>query len=337
MPSACGVSWDGTSSGKLDESGIPNDDYESHYLNDGDTKSSSSFPVVDGSGNLRAGNVRSAWKLRGQGEGVGESCLRKLANAFDETPLPENAYENSEPIKLSDLRAISYVDVDADDTYAFSVSLQSPVDPADGFNEHGVRVNDDGSVDVRFDAMEPGVRRGVDVTNEFLDHVASKTGNEIPLQLDHSASQRANVGRIDPGNIQFNGERLQVQAHIPNTGSTVRDDVIADFTHDPPQIQDISIAFDPQSVEMERPPKRGEPPKFTDADIREFSLTPFPAGYERGGLTAAFSEAVGKLTNMVGRPKEQDDSPEEPTDFRQATNHLVTRPHKLIKQSHNHD
>jgi len=34
----------------------------------------------------------------------------------------------------------------------------------DGFNRYGVRQNEDGSVDVRFKAMEPGTRKGYEIT-----------------------------------------------------------------------------------------------------------------------------------------------------------------------------
>lgn len=319
MPSACGVSWDGTSGGKLEESSIPDDDFESHYLNAGDTKSDSSFPVVDGSGNLRAGNVNSAWDLKGQGEGVSEECLRKLDNAFDEDVLPESAYENSETVTL-----------DGDDSLGIHVSFATPARRVldDGFNEHGVRVNEDGSVDVRFRAMEPGTRRGVDVTENFLTNVVSHDYSEIPVQLDHSKSQMANVGIIEPDKVDFVDDGLHLQAHFPNTGSSVREDVIADFTHDPPQIRDGSIGFDPKSVEVKKPEKRGENIEFVDAQIREFSLTPFPAGYDDGGLTPEFSEAVEEAVFA------EDDCGCGPEDSEKAESQLATYSHTLIKTNH---
>jgi hypothetical protein len=384
MGSACGVSWSGTASGDLDESAIPNDDFKSHYLNAGDTKSDSSFPVVDGEGNLRAGNVNSAWDLRGQGEGVSEECLRKLDNAFDEDVLPDTAYENSmtnstrfadppewesgqvvqwvanpdmvgrivhvpddQNILMVDLLekedgewqstgytlTAGYSDVrpkrneqmapqySADEEqYGMNVTFSQLPERAvsDGFNKYGVRQNDDGSVDVRFKAMEPGVRRGVRITPEFLQKVAGYEYGRLPVQLDHSKSQRANVGYIKPENVKFSNGFLQLQAHIPNTGSSVRDDIIADFTHEPPQISDGSIAFDPETVEVSEPRSRDAEPEFTDARLREFSLTPFPAGYDNGGLTPEFSDAVEQAIQM-------DDTE---TD---AESRLITRKHKLIK------
>lgn len=315
MPSACGVSWDGTSSGKLDEPAIPNDDYESHYLNAADTKSDSSFPVVDADGNLRAGNVNSAWDMRNRGEGVSEECLRKLDSAFDDNVLPESAYESG------DRNVVKIADNDTDGKFGMNLEFRQPAEEllGDGFNEYGVRENDDGSLDVRFRAMEPGTRKGIDITPEFLDAVTGYDYGRIPLQIDHSDSQRANVGYIDGDNMEFS-DAVNLRAHIPNTGSSVRDDIIADFTHEPPQIQDISVGFDPKTIEVEKPTKRGENPRFVDGRIREFSLTPFPAGYDNGGLTPAFSAAAEKVGIC------------DPCDSDGAESQLIKRPHILIEK-----
>ena len=170
----------------------------------------------------------------------------------------------------------------------------------DGFNRYGVREHEDGSIDVIYAAMEPGVRRGVEVTEQFLQNVANYNyGGRFPLQYDHSHSQRANVGWIEPSNIKYSDGFLKVMAHIPNTGSQIRTDTINDFTHDPPAITNGSVGFDPRTIEVEAPSERGENPTFVDAQLQEFSLTPFPAGYDNGGLTPAFSEVVGEAVTPV--------------------------------------
>lgn len=315
MGSACGVTWDGTSTGKLTESEIPDaPEHESHYLNAADTKGESSFPVVDGDGNLRAGNVNSAWDLRNNGEGVSEECLRNLDNAFDSNVLPASAYDNS-----GESMSLSLDDPDGDFGMNFEFSALPEASLDDGFNEYGVRENGDGSLDVRFKAMEPGIRRGIRITPSFLDSVANYEYGRVPLQIDHSQSQRANAGYITSDNINFGGEYLEVQAHIPNTGSSFRDDIIADFTHEPPQITDMSVGYDPRSMEVERP-SGDEPPQFVDGRIREFSLTPFPAGYDNGGLTPEFSAAVEQAV------LDADSSDEDETEYRSQ---LITRPHIL--------
>lgn len=164
----------------------------------------------------------------------------------------------------------------------------------DGFNRHGVREHEDGSIDVIYAAMEPGVRRGVEVTDSFLETVANHNyGSRLPLQYDHSHSQRANVGWIDPQNIKFSDGFLKVMAHIPNTGSQIRTDTINDFTHDPPAITNGSVGFDPTTIEVEA--ERGSDPTFVDAKLQEFSLTPFPAGYDNGGLSPVFNIGDGPV------------------------------------------
>jgi hypothetical protein len=196
-----------------------------------------------------------------------------------------------------------------DETVGWNITFSVPdavIDSlGDGFNKYGVREHNDGSIDVIFAAMEPGVRRGVEVTDTFLQNVTRHNyASRLPLQYDHSHSQRANVGWIEPENIKFSDGFLRVMAHIPNTGSQIRTDTINDFTHDPPAISDGSVGFDPRTIEVERPSERGEDPMFVDARLQEFSLTPFPAGYDGGGLTPAFSDVVdGAMTPTWGESR----------------------------------
>lgn len=113
--SVAGVTFNGKRDGKLNESEIPNDDYESHYLFPADTKSDSSYPVVDGEGYLRRGNVASAYQLGARG-GVSEETLhrklRKLNKEFDNPPIDnfntdsnmtDDDPQNGSLIEVSDL------------------------------------------------------------------------------------------------------------------------------------------------------------------------------------------------------------------------------------------
>lgn len=205
-----------------------------------------------------------------------------------------------------------------DDPVGLNISFSVPelIELDEGFNKYGVREHDDGSIDVIFAAMEPGERKGIEVTAEFLQKVASHSySDRIPLQYDHSHSQRANVGWIEPENVKFRDEFLKVKAHIPNTGSQIRTDTIADFTHDPPAISDGSVGFDWQSITIEQPNDRDETPKFTDARLQEFSLTPFPAGYDNGGLSPAFSSAISDFMT--------------PTEAEPGESCLVSRPYRI--------
>lgn len=193
------------------------------------------------------------------------------------------------------------INIDAD--LAFSASAYRPTQgttaPIDteGFNEYGVRVNEgeDGSVesvDVIFRAMEPGLRKDIRVTESFLAGVAADFSGPIPAQYDHDKSQRSNVGSVYAA---WSSDALYLASNIPNTGSSIRADTIADFTHEPPAITDGSVGFG-RDYEIEYNEAADEY-QFVSASLNEFSFTPFPAGYDRksGGLAPAFSEAFDSL------------------------------------------
>ncbi len=181
-------------------------------------------------------------------------------------------------------------DYEIDEELSFNVSFARPVgvEAESGFNEFGVEEYEDGSIDVIFAAMEPGLRKGIRVTDKFLTRVAANFSDGLPMQLDHSHGQLANVGHVE--DAKFADGFLRLVGHVPNTGNTVRSDVIADFTHEPPAIHDGSVGFG-NDYRIERN-DAGEP-EFTDATMVEFSLTPFPAGYgDEGGLSPQFADAA---------------------------------------------
>ncbi|WP_153952842.1 hypothetical protein [Halosegnis longus] len=93
-----GVTFIDTKGGKLDESEIPNDGFEPHYLFPAENKSDSSYPVVDSDGMLRRGNVEAAHDLGARG-GVSDSelseKLQALNGEFDDQPLDEEEMSRS--------------------------------------------------------------------------------------------------------------------------------------------------------------------------------------------------------------------------------------------------
>lgn len=196
----------------------------------------------------------------------------------------------------------THIDIDADlnfsaATYRPPEGEQAPFD-TEGFNKYGVRTNydDEGeveSVDVVFRAMEPGVRKDIRVTRDFLAGVADSFSDPIPMQLGisegHDTTQRANVGTVQ---YAWTTDALYLMGNVPNTGNSVRADAVADFTHEPPAITDGSVGFG-RDYEIAYN-ETSEEYVFERASLREFSLTPFPAGYDRvsGGLSPAFCAAA---------------------------------------------
>jgi hypothetical protein len=144
--------------------------------------------------------------------------------------------------------------------------------------------------------MEPGVRNQILVTEGFLGRVAGNFSSPVPLQMDHSRSQFANVGTVR--NVWNTSDAFWLRVEIPNTGSTVRADVIADFTHEPPAITDGSVGFG-RDYEIQFN-EDADTYELVNATLEEFSLTPFPAGYDSGGLSPVFSAAFEAATSPTG-------------------------------------
>lgn len=140
-----GVTFTDTRSGDLDEAAIPNDDFKSHYLYPGDTKTASSFPVVDANGNLCRQNVISAWAYRRYASSVSDlkSKLQKLNDEFEDPPLDfseessrvlPDSWEPSEEMRETMLsetaaesdrfeRAVEIVDKDESEQIAYGAVL----------------------------------------------------------------------------------------------------------------------------------------------------------------------------------------------------------------------
>ncbi len=102
------ISFRGTREGDLDECEIPVEDHQDHYFNSETTKSESSYPLVDGEGYLRRGNLDAAWNMRGQGDlgmprDSAERLMLNLGLVFgppdsETNPLPQDAYEERDDV-----------------------------------------------------------------------------------------------------------------------------------------------------------------------------------------------------------------------------------------------
>jgi hypothetical protein len=162
----------------------------------------------------------------------------------------------------------------------------------DGFNQYGVRKNyqDDElvSVDAVYEAMEPGEpedRNGVRITEEFLKRVASKDYSDRPPHLmDHRRDTLSHIGFVQ--DVWFSEKRgkLMVKARTYNTGADTHDEIVKRLTHEPPALSDGSLGFGQSYEAIENEDGERE---LVDGKIQEFSTTPFPGGYDEGGLRVA--------------------------------------------------
>ena len=237
----------------------------------------------------RGGNVGtcpSEWAI---------SLLNWAYNPFDSLPGgdPDGGQENS----VEDL---------SDSAISFAASATKPNRPdLSGFNEYGVRknTNEDGelvSVDAVYEAMEPGEpkeRNGVRITKEFLKRVASKDYSDSPPYLmDHDRSTLSQVGFVRDVWYSDRKEKLMVMARAYNVDSDIHDEIISRLTFEPPTIPDGSVGFG-DSFDYERN-DAGEV-VLTDGQIQEFSTTPFPGGYDNGGLDVDYSDRQPEATVVI--------------------------------------
>jgi hypothetical protein len=171
----------------------------------------------------------------------------------------------------------------------FNVDISSP-DPealAQGFNQFGVKDTED-RVEFIFEAMQPGMRNGVKITEDFLQRVASNFEDGAPAQIDHDRSMLMNAGQIE--RVWFSDGALRLKGYIPKTGADTHQEFVNRFTFDPPQVQNGSVGF---GMKYELSEDDDGNPMLVDGDMQEFSFLPFPGGYDEssGGLKAQFEEA----------------------------------------------
>jgi hypothetical protein len=225
------------------------------------------------------------------------SLLNWAYNPFDGMPGgdPDGEQENSTAEDLDD------------SAIAFAASQIRPQRPdLSGFNEYGVRenTNDEGelmSVDAVYEAMEPGEpedRNGVRITKQFLKNVAEKDYSDSPPYLmDHDRSTLSQVGFVKDVWYSTAKEKLMVMARAYNVGSDIHDEVVSRLTFEPPTIPDGSVGFG-DSFDYERNDS-GEV-VLTDGRIQEFSTTPFPGGYDSGGLDVDYIDDQPEATVVIG-------------------------------------
>lgn len=183
---------------------------------------------------------------------------------------------------------------DTTENLGFSAHTTIPrkIESTEGFNEYGIRETRDTDgklehVDALYEGMEAGPpqdRNGVRITKEFLKTVAEKdySGSDKPqFMLDHSSDTLSKIGEIVKVWYSETRDKLMFIARVYNTGSETHTEIIKRMKHEPPQITNVSAGFQ-NEYEAEKN-EEGET-ELVDGRIVEVSATPFPAGYESGGL-----------------------------------------------------
>jgi hypothetical protein len=175
-----------------------------------------------------------------------------------------------------------------------SFDVSAALEPlTDGFNKYGIKRNTDDkgnlvSVDALFEAMEPGEpkdRNGVRITEDFLQQLAEKDySDDPPYLMDHERATSAHVGFVKDVWYDDDKQKLMVQARAFNTGAESTNEVVNRLTHEPPLIRDGSVGL---GKAYEASVNEDSERELVDGTIQEFSTTPFPGGYDDGGLRAS--------------------------------------------------
>lgn len=180
------ITFDDTKGGDLDESRIPNDEFEAHYVFDGDTKSDSSFPLVDADGNLRRENVIAAASYSGDAEDEAflMDVLRQVNDEFDDPPLDEATLQTD---ANTDSDTNNDSDTMTDDTEDDQSDSKTFIDASNMSIDALAAVNDavDEVVDERDELSDEldEVRAELDSVRDELDEVRSENTrlNREPL------------------------------------------------------------------------------------------------------------------------------------------------------------
>lgn len=216
--------------------------------------------------------------------------LNRGVNPFDSMPdgNPEFTEEDADA---------GLVYNDDGDAVEFSFAMSSlHEESTDSFNEYGIKENrsDSGeleSVDAIYEAMEPGPpkdRNGVRITADFLRKVGAKDyDSQPPYLMDHQHDTLSHIGFVKDVWFNETTEKLMVKARTYNTGADTHDEIINRLTHEPPTITDGSLGFGQSYTAITNDDGEKE---FVDGRVQEFSTTPFPGGYDEGGLRASGSD-----------------------------------------------
>jgi hypothetical protein len=191
-----GVSFMATMGGELDESEIPSEGFAAHYLEAGDTKSDSAYPVVDADGNLRRGNVDAAFQLYGHSDDETAllDALEQLNDEFDDPPIDTDALKEAQTANDTIVKQQTAIDM-ADTTITVGVDDDVVETLRDEFDEVAELVAEADELDERLEAAQDRIDElkgeleeyRLDDKRELVDEITDYTdywGEDELLEAD---------------------------------------------------------------------------------------------------------------------------------------------------------
>jgi hypothetical protein len=269
LKEVAGVSFEDTDEGELDESEIPNDDYESHYLYPADTKSESSYPVVDADGVLRKGNVDAAHQLGCRGrcdsDDRHDERLMALAGEFDTPPAWADSDDESMGADASNPAYWEACSLDVpvattqSDDGTHGDGSQSSV--ADNSDE---TMTDDELTDTEKAILEAA--EDVEAPTEALNEFAATEQAEVVAQTEYEALQE-NVEEVRDVLSEALSEKTELK---DSTIEALSFEALCDeFRNDDGDLQVEALRQVPESGQPDEEPDEGVEALGDDADVEK--------------------------------------------------------------------
>ncbi len=239
-----GVEFSGVESGELDESEIPSDGFEDHYVFDGRVKTDSSYPVVDADGNLRKGNVRAAWNLRGHARDEDRlvEVLSDLNDEFDDPPISDDELEEAMSANSSSWwgidRLLSFLGRNGDSVE--TKGAESPADTATNSMDREKLIEEitensklsesaleercnDGLEAIHNDVMAETDDEPTEVTDDMSDNVKEITEDELEELISNRVDERLEEQQAQNEKEQLASEIVDNSDEYDSTEAVLED------------------------------------------------------------------------------------------------------------------
>lgn len=275
LKEVAGVEFDATGEGELDESEIPSEGFESHYLYPADTKSESSYPVVDAEGTLRKGNVDAAHQLGCRGrcdsEERHDERLMALASEFENVPKwamdesmaadpaesgrdmqnDDGTNDDSSPSSVAANSEETMTNEELDDDKAILQAAEGVDEPAEALNEYAATEDATIVAQAEYEALQENIEsvRGV-MEEALMERTDLKESTVSALDFEALRSEFEN------GEGEFEAESL---IQTPETGQP--DDEVEALSEDADTEKAEALYADYQRM--------NSPPKGLEEDITE--------------------------------------------------------------------